>query len=411
MSTVGYAVTGALLVGGFSVVASEVINRGRGVELNQEESFKMGISAAISGAVMGAFGMANALKINIGAAVIGESATQIMDREFRPMDFGLTIGMEVIFYGIGKGIVKVKAMKAEGRSLIPKNIDVKQALKSATNKAKKEVADTLAKINSFKKAISKGIAKTQKKIADGLQNGVDEVSKFLSKINSQQFELAPVGASNNYKFECVMPKSTNPLYEVNITQFAAESTKKVVKSGKNFIDVKTTTKNAADESINKVSSTVDEEILTWKQFEAKNKGKYDNEGMYDAWKKYKEKKGILTKLTKRLEYLGATPNKKSKTGLEVIERMKKEGSIRTNEDGITQFKSKQNGEWYPLEDADMSHITDAVTWWNDVGRKYGAKSKEVRDWMLDSSNYYLEHYSFNRSDGAKLGVTYLPPLK
>ncbi|WXR61476.1 HNH endonuclease [Peptostreptococcaceae bacterium AGR-M142] len=265
MSTVGSAVMGAFVVGGISVVVSEGINRGRGVELNQEESFKMGISAAVSGAVMGAFGFADALKINIGAAVIGESATQIMDREFRPMDFGLTIGMEVIFYGIGKGVVKVKAMKAEGRSLIPKNIDVKQALKSATNKAKKEIADSLAKINSFKKAISKGIAKIQKKIADGLQNGVDELSKFLPKINSPQFEFALVGGSNNYKFECEIPKSTNPLYEGSITQFAAESTKKVVKSGKNFIDVKTTTKNAAEESTGKTNSTIikeaQEEIL------------------------------------------------------------------------------------------------------------------------------------------------------
>ena len=41
----------------------------------------------------------------------------------------------------------------------------------------------------------------------------------------------------------------------------------------------------------------------------------------------------------------------------------------------------------------MTHKIDAVTWWNEVGRKYGPKSKEVRDWMLDPDNYYLEHYS------------------
>lgn len=59
----------------------------------------------------------------------------------------------------------------------------------------------------------------------------------------------------------------------------------------------------------------------------------------------------------------------------------------------------------------MSHKTDAVSWWNETGRQYGAKSPEVRKWMLDSDNYYLDHYSINRSAGAKLGETYLPPLR
>lgn len=34
----------------------------------------------------------------------------------------------------------------------------------------------------------------------------------------------------------------------------------------------------------------------------------------------------------------------------------------------------------------MSHIADALKWWNREGRKYGAKSKKVREWMLDSKN-------------------------
>ncbi|MCW1238283.1 hypothetical protein NGM45_04145 [Bacillus sp. C11] len=29
--------------------------------------------------------------------------------------------------------------------------------------------------------------------------------------------------------------------------------------------------------------------------------------------------------------------------------------------------------------------------------------------MLDPDNYYLEHYSKNRSEGASLGQSYLPP--
>ena len=73
------------------------------------------------------------------------------------------------------------------------------------------------------------------------------------------------------------------------------------------------------------------------------------------------------------------------------------------------FKSPTDGKWYPIKEADMAHITDAVVWWNQTGRKYGAKSKEVREFMRDSKNYVLEHYSHNRSQGAKLGITYLPP--
>lgn len=57
----------------------------------------------------------------------------------------------------------------------------------------------------------------------------------------------------------------------------------------------------------------------------------------------------------------------------------------------------------------MAHKIDAVTWWNEVGRKYGPKSPEVRKWMLDPDNYYLEHYSINRSQGANLRQTYLQP--
>jgi hypothetical protein len=58
----------------------------------------------------------------------------------------------------------------------------------------------------------------------------------------------------------------------------------------------------------------------------------------------------------------------------------------------------------------MAHKTDAVSWWNKIGRNFGAKSDEVRKWMLDSKNYVLDHSSLNRSAGAKLGEIYLPPL-
>ena len=111
----------------------------------------------------------------------------------------------------------------------------------------------------------------------------------------------------------------------------------------------------------------------------------------------------------REKYLGRTPGKNSRTGREVQERLAEEGRLR--EDPFTGEKEfEYDGQWYPLKDADMAHQTDAVTWWNDVGRQYGAKSPEVRDWMLDSDNYDLQPYWVNRSLGAKLGERYLPPL-
>jgi hypothetical protein len=75
------------------------------------------------------------------------------------------------------------------------------------------------------------------------------------------------------------------------------------------------------------------------------------------------------------------------------------------------FKAS-DGEWYPMKLGDMSHTTDAVTWWNSTGRAYGAKAPEVRSWMLSSENYTIDLFSINRSAGAKLGnsgVKYLPP--
>ncbi|WP_026345628.1 GH-E family nuclease, partial [Pseudoalteromonas piscicida] len=115
------------------------------------------------------------------------------------------------------------------------------------------------------------------------------------------------------------------------------------------------------------------------------------------------------KISSRLKYLGKTPSKTSRTGKEVIARMRKEGKIR-DKFGKTQFKDSK-GNWHPLSQADMAHDpTDAVRWWNTKGRQYGAKSKEVREWMLDPNNYTLDHYSLNRSAGAKLKETYLPPI-
>lgn len=120
-------------------------------------------------------------------------------------------------------------------------------------------------------------------------------------------------------------------------------------------------------------------------------------------------KKVARKTNKRSMYMGRTPGKSSRTGRLVIDRMKKEGKITTTK-GKTCFKAS-DGKWYDLSKADMAHKVDAVSWWNSVGRKYGAKSKEVRKFMLNPDNYYLEHYSINRSQGPKLKQTYLPPTK
>jgi hypothetical protein len=113
----------------------------------------------------------------------------------------------------------------------------------------------------------------------------------------------------------------------------------------------------------------------------------------------------------RRQYLGKTPGKKSKTGREVQDRMRAEGKLREDPiTGRTEFQDSK-GNWHDIAEADMSHHPkDAVTWWNETGHKYGARSPEVRKWMLDSDNYTLDHYSLNRSAGAKLTETYRPPL-
>ena len=103
--------------------------------------------------------------------------------------------------------------------------------------------------------------------------------------------------------------------------------------------------------------------------------------------------------------MGSTPGKKSRTGREVIARMKLEDKI-----DETGKRFMYEGEWYDIADADMAHKTDAVKWWNETGRFTGPKSKTVREFMLDSKNYELQPYWINRSKGAKLKENYLPPV-
>jgi len=118
----------------------------------------------------------------------------------------------------------------------------------------------------------------------------------------------------------------------------------------------------------------------------------------------------------RETYMGSTPDKYSRTGREVVERMRNEGLI--DGEGPLQRGNPNNLQLINADGTrtlidgkvDMAHKVDAVSWWNDVGRLYGAKSPEVRQFMLDPSNYVLQHQSINRSEGAQLKQTYQPPL-
>ncbi|GKQ48979.1 hypothetical protein PSTH2693_27505 [Pseudomonas syringae pv. theae] len=113
-------------------------------------------------------------------------------------------------------------------------------------------------------------------------------------------------------------------------------------------------------------------------------------------------------LSCRTDYVGRTPGKSSKTGRAVIEDMRSQGRIRGEGVDMT-FKSSKDGKWYSVTEADMAHKTDAVTYWNTKGGYFGAKSSEVRQWMRDPKNYELEHFSINRSAGAKLKQVYRAP--
>ncbi|MBL8018447.1 MAG: hypothetical protein JNM27_02180 [Leptospirales bacterium] len=111
--------------------------------------------------------------------------------------------------------------------------------------------------------------------------------------------------------------------------------------------------------------------------------------------------------------MGSTPGKASWQGKVVIERMRSLGLIMEDPLKGTMFKDSK-GVWRPLERGDMSHKVDAVKYWNEIGRKHGARSEEVRAFMKDPDNYHIDYRGINRGDGARIknaGARYLPPLK
>lgn len=127
-----------------------------------------------------------------------------------------------------------------------------------------------------------------------------------------------------------------------------------------------------------------------------------------------EQTGRVTRpLSNRLRYLGNTPDKCSKTGNEVRERMRQEGDLRYDPDlGEDVFRA-EDGNWYPVDRPNThtgDHPVEAVDWWNSTGRYYGAKSPEVRHWILDSNNYRFEYGPLNSARGGVTTSTYLDPV-
>lgn len=113
---------------------------------------------------------------------------------------------------------------------------------------------------------------------------------------------------------------------------------------------------------------------------------------------------------RREALMGGTPKKDSRTGRDVIERMRAEGTLKSTPTGIkVLYENAGKRTWVSVADCDMAHRTDAVKWWNWIGKYFGEKSQPVRDFMLDPDNYVLEPYWANRSKGAGLGLTYDPP--
>jgi hypothetical protein len=111
----------------------------------------------------------------------------------------------------------------------------------------------------------------------------------------------------------------------------------------------------------------------------------------------------------RLQYMGRTPGKLSRTGLEVQARAQAEGNlVRVGDRTMVRYYDPASSRncWTDIANTDMAHRVDAVSWWNSVGVKYGPKAPEVRSFMLDPKNYELQPYWINRSKGALLTERY-----
>ena len=112
----------------------------------------------------------------------------------------------------------------------------------------------------------------------------------------------------------------------------------------------------------------------------------------------------------RALYLGPNPerNENNVVFKTVKSRMKREGKYNPQTKMVL-----YHGVWHPESNCDMSHIVDAVLWWNSNGRFTGPQSRTVIQFMTDPSNYELEPKEPNQQRGRSLanrGVHYLEPV-
>lgn len=124
----------------------------------------------------------------------------------------------------------------------------------------------------------------------------------------------------------------------------------------------------------------------------------------------------LKKKSLRLLYLGRTPSKYSAVGNKVVNRMRTENKIfgegpllRGNPNNL-HIINDDNSLTFIDHNVDMAHKQAAVSWWNSVGRQFGARSRQAREFMLDDSNYELQHRTQNRSEGGAMTERYMPPI-
>ena len=119
----------------------------------------------------------------------------------------------------------------------------------------------------------------------------------------------------------------------------------------------------------------------------------------------------------RLLYMGPNPDLQT-IGATIKNTMAGRGRYRPDSGGEILYNRDSQGRpltgtrpprWVNVRNCDLSHVVDAVSWWNSNGRLIGPQMPAVLQFMSDASNYELEPSSENRARGARIGARYLPP--
>jgi hypothetical protein len=94
---------------------------------------------------------------------------------------------------------------------------------------------------------------------------------------------------------------------------------------------------------------------------------------------------------------------------EMVRRGIKNGTVRYVDEFDLEFLDPHTKDWLPIEYAQMGHIEGASVAWNNRLHPTGARSPQVRAFMLNIDNYRLESAYFNMFDGAVLAPSYKTP--